>query len=93
MPEIVLLRLGTDGLVQFDWTDLPAGASLVSVVHTVPAPLVKGVEATITAEDASTVKVDTGTARHGQMFTIHAIATLSNGEEIPGAIVVQLWDE
>lgn len=62
-----------------DWTDeLPTGVTLVGVTHTLPSPLVHGGESNTT----TTSSVRISGARHGQMYAIACVATLSNAETI-----------
>lgn len=64
---------------QIDWQDvLPAGITLVSVVHGVPVPLTKVSESTDVGNARSTVRVSGGT--HGGCYSVIGRATLSNGE-------------
>lgn len=79
MSNVVLFNPADNAFVTFDWSDvLPAGITLTSVAHTVPAPLAKANEATNTPR--SQVKVRG--AVHGAIYQIAASATLSNGENI-----------
>lgn len=67
----------------FDWSaDIPEGISLVSVAHTVPSPLV--IESEVTDVDALQSTVAIAGSMHGQTYLVTALATLSNGEQIPG---------
>jgi hypothetical protein len=92
MTDVVLFDPSDNVLVTFEWTDLPVGATLGTVVHTVPAPLVKGTEATNAGQGTSTVKVGGGTAAHGQRFMIEATATLSNGETLNRQVPLLVWN-
>jgi hypothetical protein len=78
-----------NGVITFDWSEiLPAGITLVSVLHTPDAPLVKGAEST--AAPLSTVAV-TGAA-HGGLYNVEGKATLSNGEVIAQKFRVLGWN-
>jgi hypothetical protein len=92
MSDVVLLDPSDNVLVTFQWTDMPAGATLSGVVHSVPSPLVKGVESTNAGQATSTVKVGAGTAVHGQRYMLEAQATLSNGEVLNRQVPVLVWN-
>lgn len=79
MSNIVLFNPGDAALITLDWSDvLPAGVTLSSVVHTLPAPLTKLGESTSSPQ--SQVKASGGV--HAAMYQIAGAATLSNTEVI-----------
>jgi hypothetical protein len=62
---------------QMTWDGL-GGATISSVLHTVPSPLTKVSESNTTT--TSTVRVSGG--EHGHMYQIQGVATLSTGRTL-----------
>lgn len=83
----------TDGKLDytFDWSDdVEDPITLISVTHTAPNELTVDSEIVDTAGSTSTV-VLTGGA-HGGTYLVKALATLSNGIEIPGEVTIRVFD-
>lgn len=88
MTDIVLVDPAETVNVQFNFTGLIGSATLSSVVHTVPSPLVKDAEATNSPITGwSTVKLHG--ALHGGLYQVEATATLNNGEVVNRAATVR----
>jgi len=87
--SIQLKTPGADLLYTFDWTaDLPPEVSLDSVEHTVPPPLERVSQQTDAANGLSTVMI--GGGEHGKLYLITALATLTDGEEVPGSFTLRV---
>lgn len=79
MSNIVLFSPDDYAFATFDWSDvLPPGVDLDSVVHNLPAPLLKSNESVNGA--LSQVKIKN--AVHAALYQISATAILTNGESI-----------
>lgn len=78
MP-VLLIDPGDNASYAIDWSDvLDAGVTLSSVTHTVPSPLVKGAESTVSPNSY----VSISNAKHGKTYMIEGAATLSTGETL-----------
>jgi hypothetical protein len=81
MTNIVLFDPSDSAVITFNWTDVVVSPiTLVSAVHTVPAPMVKVSESTDVPNSLSQVKVSG--AVHGGVCLIEGQATLSNGDVV-----------
>lgn len=90
MTDIVLINPADTTIITFDWNaDLATGITIVSVVHTVPAPLSKLSDVTNTGAGQSQVKLTGGV--HGEIYQIAGAATLSDGEVLNRAVPVRCW--
>lgn len=87
MTEIVLIDPSETINIQFNWVGILGGATLVSVSHSVPSPLIMDGEATDVPNKQSTVKLHG--ALHGGLYQVEATATLSNGEVVNRAATVR----
>lgn len=80
---------------QFDFSSqLPEGVSLTpnGVAHTPSDPRVVVVaETTDVAQKRSTVRVNQAALPHGSLYTMNALATLTNGEQIPGSFTRRVF--
>jgi len=75
---------------QFDWSpELPEGVTLQRVDHTVPSPLTLVDQDTDSAGELSTVGVTGG--YHGFLGNVTALATLSDGQIIPGSFPIRMF--
>ena len=85
---IVVISPADESIIEFDWTnELPASVTVSSVVHTVPAPLAKMSEATVSPLS----QVKTSGAVNGRRYEIGAVATLSNGEKVGATLIVRCF--
>jgi hypothetical protein len=77
MSEVLLIDPGDNASFAINWSDvLDAGVTVSSVVHTLPSPLVKGAESTVSPNSY----VSISGAVHGKIYMIEGAATLSTGE-------------
>lgn len=87
--QIQLKTPDADLVYTFDWSDdIPDGVQLDSVVHLVPAPLEIELEQTDPATNRSTVQISGGV--HGKTYLVKALATLTEGEDIPGMFTLRV---
>lgn len=78
MTEIVLTDPGDNVVIVLDWSDAVLPGTLNTVVHSVPAPLVKTGESVDVQGPSSSVRVRG--MQHGGLYMIEGEATLSTGE-------------
>jgi len=75
---------------QFLWSDeIPSGVTLQSVEHTAPDGTTLMGESTDANAGTSIARISGGT--HGGIYTVKALATLSNGEKIPGSFTRRVF--
>lgn len=90
MNSIQLKTPGADLVFTYDWSDdIPDGVDLVSVVNTLPSDLTIETEQVDAANKQSTVKISGGL--HGQRYYVEALATLSDGEEVPAGFIIRCF--
>lgn len=90
MPNPIELKAPDATLLyEFDWTqELPEGVTLVSVVHSAPAPLQMLEEQTDAASGTSIMRI--GGGAHGALYVVTALATLSDGEQVPAQFTMRV---
>lgn len=89
MADIQLKRPDADLDYTFDWSDdIPDGVVLQSVDHTAPAPLAVELQQTDPDSKQSTVRISGGV--HGGLYLVTALATLDDGEEVPGSFTLRV---
>lgn len=89
MAEIQLKTPDADLVYTFDWSDdIPDGVLLQGVVHMVPAPLAIVLEQTDPVSKLSTVQISGGV--HGKTYLVKALATLDEGEDVPGMFTLRV---
>ena len=89
MAEIQLKTPDADLVYTFDWSDdVPDGAQIQNVEHTVPDPLVRVLQQTDSTNKLSTVQISGGV--HGKIYLVKALATLDEGEGIPGSFTLRV---
>lgn len=89
MNSIQLKTPDADLVFTYNWSDdIPAGAALQSVQNTLPADLSLISAQIDTANKLSTVQIAGGV--HGKTYLVKALATLDEGEDIPGMFTLRV---
>jgi hypothetical protein len=91
LNAVQLKSSDSDLIFTYDWSnDIPDGVSLVSVVNSLPDGLAITTEQTDSTGKQSTVQINGGA--HGQRYLVRALATLSEGEDVPASFIIRVWD-
>lgn len=88
MSNLILADPGDSDKYAIDWSDALDGASLVTVVHSVPTPLSKGSE----TNDSTTSYVAIFGGVHGGIYQVEAQATLNTGEILNRQFTLRMFN-
>jgi hypothetical protein len=91
LNSVQLKTTDADLVWTYNWSnDIPNGVTLLSVVNVMPSGLTVTSEQVDAANKLSTVQISGGT--HGQRYYVKALATLSEGEDVPAGFVLRVLD-